>query len=67
MVYGEEGARVLLADGKYKTSENLKKKSKKHIQPTNAFVSAEISERIKAGEKVYPEEIKFEIKKYKNL
>ena len=64
MVLREDGDYVYLCDGKTKTPDRCKKKSKKHIQPTNTFVSCELKEIIKKNEKVYPEEVKYEIKKY---
>ncbi len=64
VVVREEGRFVYLCDGKTKTPEKSKKKSRRHIQPIDVFVPVELIEKIKQGSKVYPEEIKYEIKKY---
>lgn len=64
VVFREAGEFVFLCDGKTKTPDKCKKKSRKHIQPINAFVSRELIEKIEKNETIYPEEIKFEIKKY---
>lgn len=65
VVVGEQGNVLALADGKSKTVEAPKKKSRKHLQPINAFAADELREKLESGEKVRPEEIKFAIRQYK--
>ncbi|MCM1539817.1 MAG: KOW domain-containing RNA-binding protein [Blautia sp.] len=59
-----EGEFVFLCDGKTKTQERPKKKKWKHIQPIKETVEEELLQRFQAGGKVYPEEIRYAIKKY---
>lgn len=65
VVVGEQGNLLALSDGKGKTTEAPKKKSRKHLQPINAFVADELKEKLASGAKVRPEEIKFAIRQYK--
>ena len=64
VVVAEEGEFVFLSDGKTKTPEKPKKKKRKHIQPVNRTVEEELWEKLQAGEKIYPEEIRYAVKKY---
>lgn len=53
---------VYLADGKTKTMEHPKRKSKKHIQIIKKGYSPEVKRKLQDGEKVSNEEIKYLIK-----
>lgn len=64
VIVGREGDFVYLSDGRLKSPDKPKKKRLKHIQPVNASVDEALSGKLQNGEKVYPEEIKFAIKKY---
>jgi ribosomal protein L14E/L6E/L27E len=64
VVVGQEDDFVYLSDGRLKGLDRPKKKRRKHIQPINAQVEDSLQERLRAGEKVYPEEIKYALKQY---
>nr|WP_296463809.1 KOW domain-containing RNA-binding protein [uncultured Acetatifactor sp.] len=64
VVVGQEDDFVYLSDGRLKGPDRPKKKRRKHIQPINAQVEDSLQERLRAGEKVYPEEIKYALKQY---
>nr|WP_300815215.1 KOW domain-containing RNA-binding protein [uncultured Acetatifactor sp.] len=64
VVVGQEDDFVYLSDGRLKGPDRPKKKRRKHIQPINARVEESLLERLRAGEKVYPEEIKYALKQY---
>lgn len=64
VVVGQEDDFVYLSDGRLKGPDRPKKKRRKHIQPINARVEDSLQERLRAGEKVYPEEIKYALKQY---
>ena len=65
VVVGDQGNLLALSDGRGKTVDAPKKKSRKHLQPINAFVADELKEKLVSGAKVWPEEIKFAIRQYK--
>ena len=58
IIIKEETEYVYLADGKYKTLENLKKKNKKHIQVIKKNADDILREKLISGSKVYDEEIR---------
>ena len=58
IIIKEETEYVYLADGKYKTLENLKKKNKKHIQVIKKNADDILREKLISGSKVYNEEIR---------
>lgn len=62
VIIKEEGEYVFLCDGKFKTMNHLKKKSKKHIQMIQKTVGEEILNRLYKEEKVFDHEIKYAIK-----
>lgn len=62
IIMKEEGDFVYLADGKIRKTENPKKKRKKHIQIVKTDTDKVLLEKIKSGQKIYDEEIKFAIK-----
>lgn len=64
VVVGQEDDFVYLSDGRLKGPDRPKKKRRKHIQPINARVEDSLQERLRGGEKVYPEEIKYALKQY---
>ena len=64
VVVAQEDDFVYLSDGRLKGPDQPKKKRRKHIQPINARVEECLLERLRAGEKVYPEEIKYALKQY---
>lgn len=65
VVVAMENEFVFLSDGKAKTPERPKKKKLKHIQPIKRSVEEELLRRLQTGGKVYPEEIRYAIRKYK--
>ncbi|MCM1136708.1 MAG: KOW domain-containing RNA-binding protein [Clostridium sp.] len=62
IIMKEEEDFVYLVDGKSKKTENPKKKRKKHIQIVKTGTDKALLEKIKNGQKIYDEEIKFAIK-----
>ena len=64
VIVAQEGEFAFLCDGRAKTPKNPKKKRLKHIQPVGRTVEETMLQRLKEGEKVYPEEIKYAIKQY---
>ncbi len=66
IIMKEEAEYVYLADGKYKTCEKLKKKSKKHIQIIKKGADEALRQRLLSGEMVRNEEIKHAIRLYVN-
>ena len=65
VIIREEQEYVWLADGKYKTNANLKKKRKKHIQVIKCFNNEEIRARLLENVEVSDLEIVMALKKYK--
>lgn len=61
LITGEEGDFVYLADGKGRGVKNPKKKRKKHLQIIKKKDEA-LAGKLKDGETIYKEEIKFAIK-----
>jgi len=57
----EEGDFVYLVDGKSRGTQNPKKKRKKHLQAIRAGNEA-LARKLKDGETIYNEEIRFAIK-----
>lgn len=66
VVVGQEKDFVFLCDGRLKTPEKPKKKRLKHVQPVNRTVDEALLKKLKSGEKVYAEEIKYALKQYSN-
>ncbi|MCM1568012.1 MAG: hypothetical protein NC081_01045 [Roseburia sp.] len=72
VVLREEGEYVLLCDGRIRTLAKPKKKKKKHIQIINRKVNEELLHKLEQGqdgaqwaqEKIFDEEIKYEIRQY---
>ncbi len=64
VIVGQEGDFVYVCDGKLKLPDAPKKKRRKHIQPINEWVEAELLARLRSGGTVYPEEIKYALKQY---
>ena len=62
IIIKEEGDFVYLADGRLKTIESPKKKRKKHLHPVKKGMDEALAERLKSGNTVYNEEIKYAIK-----
>ncbi len=62
VIIKEEGDFFYLADGKSKGIEKPKKKRKKHIQIVKTGTSEVLAEKLKNGQTVYNEEIRFAIK-----
>lgn len=62
VVVAQEDEYVFLCDGKTKTLENPKKKRVKHIQPVKETVNEELLQKLQAGAKIYPEEIRYAVK-----
>ena len=59
-----EGDFVYLCDGRLKPLEKPKKKRLKHIQIINTTVEEALLNKLRQGEAVLNEEIKYAIKKY---
>lgn len=64
VVMAQEGDFVYLSDGRLKPPDRPKKKRLKHVQPINRFVKGELLGRLREGEKVYPEEIRYALKNF---
>lgn len=62
VIVKEDQTHVYLCDGRLKTIDNPKKKSKKHIQIIKHHINEELKEKLTSGAKVYDEEIKLVIK-----
>lgn len=59
-----DGDRVMVSDGRLKTVDTPKKKSLKHLQLTNRTVNDTLLVKLRSGQPVTNEEIKYEIKHY---
>lgn len=66
IIIKEDALHVFLADGKLRTLEKLKRKKKKHVQPTR-FADEQLREKLTSGGHVTDEDIKFLIKTYHHL
>lgn len=64
VIIAEDDKYVYLCDGRLKTLEKPKKKSRKHIQIIKTKVNEDLRERLKQGVTVYNEEIKRMIKEF---
>ena len=64
VIVAQAGEFVFLCDGKTKTPEKPKKKKLKHIQPIKRTVEEELLQKLQTGGKIYPEEIRYAVKKY---
>lgn len=62
VVVAQEGEYVFLCDGRTKTQDKPKKKKVKHIQLVKETVNDELLQKLQAGAKVYPEEIRYAVK-----
>jgi ribosomal protein L14E/L6E/L27E len=62
IIIEEDGDFVYLADGRLRTTERLKKKRKKHIQPIYKYDTTVLTEKLSHNECVSNEEIKRIIK-----
>ena len=62
VIVKEDQTHVYLCDGRLKTIDNPKKKSKKHIQIIKHHINEELKAKLTSGAKVYDEEIKLVIK-----
>ena len=67
IIIDEDENFLYLCDGKTKNQDNPKKKRKKHAEMIYAFAQDSLRNRLKSGERVYPEEFRTTIKQYKNL
>ena len=65
VIIREDKEYVWLADGKYKTNANLKKKRKKQIQIIKYFNNEEIRTKLLENKEVSDLEIVMALKKYK--
>lgn len=64
VIVREDEKYVYLCDGRLKTFQNPKKKSKKHIQIIKTGTDQELRKRLQEGMTVYNEEIKHLIKEF---
>lgn len=67
LIVREEGEYVFLCDGRLRTMEHLKRKSKKHIQPIYRYEADAVGEKLREGIPVRDEEIKRAIKVFQTL
>ena len=65
VIIREDKEYVWLADGKFKTIANLKKKRKKHIQVIKCFNNEEMKSKLLENKEVSDLEIVMALKKYK--
>ena len=65
VIIREDKEYVWLADGKFKTIANLKKKRKKHIQVIKCFNNEEMKSKLLENKAVSDLEIVMALKKYK--
>ena len=66
LIIREDGEYVYLCDGRLKTTEQSKRKNRKHIQIIKRGVDQELAARLAKGESVRDEEIKRMIKLYES-
>ena len=66
LIIREDGEYVYLCDGRLKTTEQPKRKNRKHIQIIKRGVDQELAARLAKGESVRDEEIKRMIKLYES-
>ena len=62
VIVGEDEKFVYLSDGRLKSVNDPKKKSKKHIQVIKHHINEDLAMKLAKGDKVYDEEIKLVIK-----
>ena len=58
LIVAEDEKSLYLADGRAKTADAPKKKSRKHLQPISTFAEPEILRKLQEGITLYPEEIR---------
>lgn len=61
----EEEDFVYLSEGRLRSLEHPKRKRRRHIQPMNRTVEEALCRKLRNGEKVYDEEIKYAIRQVK--
>ena len=66
IIVKEEEDFFYLADGRIRGVEKPKKKRKKHLQIVKTGIDKALAEKLKSGQTVYNEEIKFAIKSRMN-
>ena len=64
LIQAEEGNRVFLVDGRTKTADAPKKKSRKHLQPIGAYAEPGVLRKLQEGIPLYPEEIRRAIRQF---
>ena len=64
VIVGQKDDFVYVCDGKRKLPDAPKKKRRKHVQPINEWVDAELLARLRSGGTVHPAEIKYALKQY---
>lgn len=64
VIVGEDEKYVYLCDGRLKTLERPKKKSKKHIQIIKAGIDEKLRRRLQENAPVRNEEIRYAIKEF---
>ncbi len=64
VIIAEDDKYVYLCDGRLRTLEKPKKKSRKHIQIIKTVANEDLQKRLKDGMTVYNEEIKRMIKEF---
>lgn len=65
VITAQQGDFVYLCDGRLRAPDRPKKKRIRHIQPIKDRVDEALAERLRRGERVYPEEIRYALKQYR--
>lgn len=64
LIVGQEGEKLLISDGRYKTLAKPKRKSRKHVQITDDMVTELVLSKLLKKERIFDHEIKYAIKQY---
>lgn len=64
LIVAEDEKSLYLADGRAKTADAPKKKSRKHVQPIHISAPSEVVEKLKDHTALYPEEIRYAIRQF---
>lgn len=64
LIIGQEDNALLLCDGRYRTLDKPKKKSRKHTELLDGSAEEQLIKRLQENAKIFDHEIKYAIKKY---
>ena len=64
LIVGQEGERLLLCDGKYKTLIKPKRKNRRHVRISTGAAEEPMLSKLFKSEKIFNHEIKYAIKRY---